>query len=102
MFTIHPAKVFKLPYPGAVENSSLKISETILNYSNMSVADRLESKSDELDQSGTSEISRLTYSTASKSRAETAAKNERLDQAQKALSLRNKLVAMHKRNKICV
>ena len=94
LFTIH-AKVFNLPYPDAVENAPLTISETILDYSTMSDADRLELATEEQEQSATSAISRLTTSDASESREVTAARNAQLDHIRKALSLRNKLVKMH-------
>ena len=91
--------MFKLPYSGAMEIQQT-ISEAILNYSIMSKTDQLDLKTEDQDRSLTSAISRLSTFDDSESIEETKARTDKFEEIRIAVSLRNRLVKMHRCNKI--
>ena len=99
LFSIHNCPGFKLPYPSAME-IQLSITEAIMSYSVMSNADELDLEVGDQETSPTSAMSRLSSSDENETNEETEALTDQLESIRKAMNLRNRLVKMHKCNKI--
>ena len=66
----------------------------------MSEADQLDLEAEDQDRSTTSAISRLSTSDDSETIEETTTRTDKLEDIRKAVSLRNRLVKMHRCSKI--
>ena len=93
LFPIHNCPAFRLLYPSAME-IQLSVTEAIMSYSVMSNADELDLEAGDQDLAPTSAISRLSNSDDTETAEETTAITNQQEE------IRNRLVKMHKCNKI--
>ena len=100
LHTIHTCKAFKLPYPTAVENPNATITDIILNYGTMGDVDRLDIDAEEQDYLATSAISRLSINAEGENQEDADLRREQLAEIEGNQRTRNKLVKMHRCNKI--
>ena len=80
--------------------TQLSISEANLSYSVMSEADELDLGADDQDLLTISTITRLSTSDGTEATDEATARTDQLKVIRKAMNLRNRLVKMHKCNRI--
>ena len=100
LHSIHTAKSFQLPYPNVMEKQGETISETILHYNVMSEADQLTLDAEDDEEEANAAIVRLSTNTDNETEEQTNARQEKLAEVQKALRVKNKVIKMHKVNKI--
>ena len=92
LHSIHTCKIFKLPYPNAVETTSSSITDIVMSYGTMGDVDKFENETEDQDNSAEEAIERLTIGVTAETDEEAAIRRSKLEELAANIKLRNKLV----------